>query len=129
MITPIWFMDMYLFARSFFDSNPLYMNIVIAYCIATGWLLLNFVFSSALNDRNKLKKSRTFEPMIMGASMGTMCLLFLTPIWYFTKWKFSLLILIPFSGILIIIYFFRVSALKRRHARSVETNKPIDNPR
>ena len=36
-IMPFWFLAMYLFSSVFFGNNPLYISIIVVFCISCGW--------------------------------------------------------------------------------------------
>jgi hypothetical protein len=49
LIMPVWFMDIFLFHRTFFNSNQLYIIIVISYCISIAWLGINYLMQLVVN--------------------------------------------------------------------------------
>src|SRR5688572_1131278 len=46
LLMPLWFINIYLFHKSFFISNPLYLIILFSYGLSIGWLVLNLLVSA-----------------------------------------------------------------------------------
>ncbi len=45
LIMPVWFIDIFFFHRTFFNSNQLYIVIVISYCLSIAWLMVNYILA------------------------------------------------------------------------------------
>src|SRR4051812_11819439 len=39
LLMPIFFLDIFIFFNSFYKANPLFLVIILSYCLSIGWLL------------------------------------------------------------------------------------------
>ena len=52
-VMPIWFIDIFLFNRVFFNSNPIYIPIVFSFVLTTCWLIICIVIAGLVFVQDK----------------------------------------------------------------------------
>src|ERR1017187_546314 len=59
LISPLWYISIYLFHRSFFNSSPIYLPIVFAYCFTICSVSINYLSCILVLG---LKKTKGINP-------------------------------------------------------------------
>ncbi|MCW3077946.1 MAG: hypothetical protein JWO32_2555 [Bacteroidetes bacterium] len=111
-VMPAWFIDIFLFYKTFFYSTPLYIIIVLSYVISLGWFLAIALLINAMlrhsADVNTKKMSIEFTVFF------SMCILYiLSAIWYFLKLDFIKLMYFSFALTLGCAMLFKISPVTK----------------
>ena len=140
-IAPFWYLDIYLFAPEFFKQAPLYIPIVLAFCLticsAVIYLGLSFAWLivGSINSEVNLEKSevpvnleKSEVPLVaLTVFLGVILSSITTFISYKEHWRFMKLVFAMNALVLVLILitsFFLFPALKKRSdARRNEKNK------
>jgi hypothetical protein len=123
LMSPFWFLNIFLFSKSFFNANQLYISITAAYCITISWLFTSSVLSALIDEVNRLTgsipKDNAKEPATLGGIiLGFLFLIILTPIWFFLKLGLISFLSSAFGFELFFIFLFIIVKRKLRKMKA-----------
>lgn len=145
-IMPIWYIDIFLFANHFFNTNPIYIPIVFSFVLSTCWIIASFLASATTyilsNPGDNLnKETEVKEDALMlssGILIGIIVLALDTIIYYFdhnygffpiniTKYGMFGFIMFSFLFIMSINFtalLFGYLANKNKNEKEIKDKKP-----